>query len=93
MRPFDSRALRRAAGDGPNADVVVVEPYLAGTSTGAVNDALPDLPHRVLGLGVGRGELRRYGRFDEHLVAHGLDAGSLRERISGFLGGRATRTR
>jgi transketolase len=23
---------------------------------------------------------------DEHLTAHGLDAGSLRERIGGFLG-------
>ncbi|MGA4845368.1 transketolase family protein [Streptomyces sp. G5(2025)] len=90
VRPFDARALRRAAGDADSADVVVVEPYLAGTSTGAVNDALADLPHRVLGLGVGRRELRRYGQVEEHLAAHGLDAGSLRGRISGFLGERAS---
>ncbi|MFD9907518.1 transketolase family protein [Streptomyces sp. NPDC059063] len=86
VRPFDADALRRAVGS--TADVVVVEPYLAGTSTAAANDALADVPHRILGLGVGRRELRRYGRFDEHLRAHGLDAGSLRERISGFLGER-----
>ncbi|MET9550891.1 transketolase C-terminal domain-containing protein [Streptomyces sp. NPDC006627] len=93
VRPFDEQALRRAAGAAHSADVVVVEPYLAGTSTGAVNDALADLPHRVLGLGVGRRELRRYGQVEEHLAAHGLDAGSLRERISGFLGeGALTRT-
>ncbi|MEV3853700.1 transketolase [Streptomyces sp. NPDC050095] len=83
VRPFDSGALRRAVGDV--ADVVVVEPYLAGTSTAAANDALADLPHRVLGLGVGRRELRRYGGVEEHVAAHGLDAASLRERISGFL--------
>ncbi|MFE0170677.1 transketolase family protein [Streptomyces sp. NPDC059002] len=88
VRPFDEEALRRAVGAGTGTDVVVVEPYLAGTSTGAVNDALTHLPHRVLGLGVGRRELRRYGTVDEHLTAHGLDTGSLRERITGFLGER-----
>ncbi|MGA4838491.1 transketolase family protein [Streptomyces sp. G45] len=87
VRPFDGAALRRAV--GATADVVLVEPYLAGTSTAAANDALADVPHRVLGLGVGRRELRRYGRVDEHLRAHGLDAASLRERISAFLGERA----
>ncbi|TRO67682.1 transketolase family protein [Streptomyces sp. IB201691-2A2] len=85
VRPFDSAALRRAT-EAAGTDVVLVEPYLAGTSTPAANDALADLPHRVLGLGVGRRELRRYGQIEEHVAAHGLDAGSLRERIGGFLG-------
>ncbi|MDX6364468.1 MAG: transketolase [Streptomyces sp.] len=85
VRPFDAAALRRATETAP-ADVVLVEPYLAGTSTAAANDALAELPHRVLGLGVGRRELRRYGSVDEHLAAHGLDAGALRERIGGFVG-------
>ncbi|MFE6895413.1 transketolase family protein [Streptomyces sp. NPDC057717] len=89
VRPFDAGALRRAAGAADAADVVIVEPYLAGTSTAAANDALADLPHRVLGLGVGRRELRRYGQIEEHVAAHGLDLASLRDRISGFLGGRA----
>ncbi|MEV0977414.1 transketolase [Streptomyces sp. NPDC049915] len=84
VRPFDTAALRRAA-DAARPDVVLVEPYLAGTSTAAANDALADLPHRVLGLGVGRRELRRYGTVEEHVAAHGLDAASLRERIAGFL--------
>ena len=88
VRPFDAEGLRRAAG-AAGTDVVLVEPYLAGTSTAAVNDALADLPHRVLGLGVGRRELRRYGTVEEHTAAHGLDARSLRERIGGFLGARA----
>lgn len=85
VRPFDSEGLRRAVGDRPAADVVIVEPYLAGTSTGAANDALAALPHRLLGLGVGREELRRYGRLDEHLAAHGLDPRGLRQRIGRFL--------
>ncbi|MFF4097211.1 transketolase family protein [Streptomyces sp. NPDC001834] len=86
VRPFDGAALRRAVGAGQAADVVVVEPYLAGTSTAAANDALADVPHRVLGLGVGRAELRTYGEMDEHLAAHGLDARGLRARIGAFLG-------
>ncbi|MGB8939318.1 MAG: transketolase [Streptomyces sp.] len=86
VRPFDAEALRRATGAADGADVVVVEPYLAGTSTAAANDALADVPHRVLGLGVGRAELRRYGQVDDHMAAHGLDVRSLRERITGFMG-------
>ncbi len=81
VRPFDGAALRAAG----HTDVVLVEPCLAGTSTAAANDALADLPHRVLGLGVGRRELRRYGDMADHLAAHGLDAASLRERIGVFL--------
>lgn len=86
VRPFDADALR-AATRTVGTDVVLVEPYLAGTSTTAANDALADVPHRVLGLGVGRAELRRYGTITEHLTAHGLDPQALRERIGGFVGG------
>lgn len=88
VRPFDADTLRRAAGDRP--DVVIIEPYLAGTSTAAAGEALQAVPHRVLGLGVGRRELRRYGDRAEHLAAHGLDPASLRTRIGGFLPSRAT---
>lgn len=84
VRPFDVAALR-AATVAARPDVVLVEPYLAGTSTGVVNDVLADVPHRVLGLGVARRELRRYGEVDEHLAAHGLTSAALRARISGFL--------
>ncbi|MCU7825398.1 transketolase family protein [Kitasatospora sp. DSM 101779] len=83
VRPFDAAGLRAAAGDRP--DVVLVEPYLAGTSAGAAHDALADLPHRVLGLGVPREEHRHYGSIPEHLAAYGLDGAGLRARIAAFL--------
>ncbi|MFF8860684.1 transketolase family protein [Streptomyces sp. NPDC015139] len=84
VRPFDTEGLRRATGTA-GTDVVLVEPYLAGTSTAAATEALSDVPHRVLGLGVGRRELRRYGTVEQHTAAHGLDPRGLRERIDGFL--------
>ncbi|OIJ62495.1 transketolase family protein [Streptomyces mangrovisoli] len=86
VRPFDAAALRRATG-AAGTDVVLVEPYLAGTSTAAAGEALADVPHRVLGLGVGRRELRRYGTVAEHVAAHGLDAGALQKRIGDFVAG------
>lgn len=85
VRPFDAAALRSAIARVAAADVVLVEPYLAGTSSHAVDEALLDTPHRVLGLGVSRTELHRYGSPAEHAAAHGLDAASLRERIGAFL--------
>ncbi|KUN80622.1 transketolase [Streptomyces bungoensis] len=91
VRPFDTAGLRRAT-EAAGTDVVLVEPYLAGTSTRVVSDALTDVPHRVLALGVTRPELRRYGTIEDHVTAHGLDAGSLRARIGGFLGREAAGT-
>lgn len=87
VRPLDAAGLRRAAVDPDRgtAEVVLVEPYLAGTSVRAAGEALAVVPHRLLGLGVGREELRRYGRPEEHDAAHGLDAASLRRDISAFL--------
>lgn len=82
VRPLDVATLRDSL-QAP--DVVLVEPYLAGTSVPAVAEALRDLPHRILGLGVGRRELRRYGTPAEHQAAHGLDARSLRAEIASFL--------
>ncbi|MFJ9947396.1 transketolase family protein [Kitasatospora sp. NPDC091207] len=83
VRPFDAAGLRAAVGG--RADVVLVEPYLAGTSAGEAHAALADRPHRVLGLGVPREEHRHYGSIAEHLAAYGLDAAGLRERIGTFL--------
>jgi transketolase len=89
VRPFPAQALRRAVFelDG-GADVVLVEPYYAGTSAHEVAAALPDVRHRLLSLGVGRRDLRRYGTAAEHDAAHGIDAQGLRCSISAFvLGG------
>lgn len=82
VRPFDAESLR-AVGGAP--DVVLVEPYLAGTSAGEVARALADRPHRLLALGVRRQELRKYGSAEEHDAAHGLDVAGIRERIRAFL--------
>lgn len=83
VRPFDRAGLRALAG----ADAVVLaEPYLAGTSSAVVSDALRDRPHRVLGLGVGRAELRRYGTVADHDRAHGLDPAGIRSAVVDFMG-------
>ncbi len=83
VRPFDARTLREVAGGSPA--VVLVEPYLAGTSSRCVADALVDVPHRLLALGVGTEELRRYGGPEDHLRAHGLDPAVLGGSIRGFV--------
>jgi len=80
VRPFDAAGLRAAGGD-----VVLVEPYLAGTSAAEVARALDDRPHRLLALGVGREELHKYGSAEEHDAAHGLDVAGMRTRIEAFL--------
>jgi transketolase len=84
VRPFDRAGLRAALGTG--TDIVLVEPYLAGTSAAEVAAALVDRPHRLLALGVPNVELRRYGTGAEHRRAHGLDAPGIRASIERFLG-------
>jgi len=84
VRPFDAEGLRSL--EGGSGAVVLVEPYLAGTSAFAVASALASRPHRLLSLGVPRGELRRYGTPADHAAAHGLDAAGIRRSVTGFLG-------
>lgn len=81
VRPWDVEGLRALA----TGDVVVVEPYLAGTSARQIDEALIDRPHRTLALGVPRTELRRYGEPSDHSVRYGLDPAGLRRAITGFL--------
>jgi transketolase len=81
VRPFPRDGLRAAAGE----DVVLVEPYLAGTSTAEVAAALIDRPTRILSLGVPLGEFRHYGTPAEHRAAHGLDAAGIRTSLEAFL--------
>jgi transketolase len=82
-RPLDTAALRALLPADPS--VVLVEPYLAGTSSRLVADALADTPHRLLALGVGREDLHRYGSPKDHARWHGLDAEGLRRSITAFL--------
>jgi transketolase len=86
IRPFDAAGLRTAVLDAGTADVVLVEPYLAGTSAHWVAEALSDVPHRLKSLGVRRDtEIRTYGDIADHDLAHGLDAGSLALSVKDFL--------
>ena len=82
VRPFDAEGLRSFLAAPA---VVLVEPYLAGTSAAEVSAALTDTPHRLLALGVPRHEHRHYGRRSEHDRAHGLDAAGIRRSVTDFL--------
>ena len=81
VRPFDAQGLRALV---RGTDVVLVEPYLAGTSAAEVSAALADRPHRLLSLGVANVELRRYGTGADHRAAHGLDAAGIRRSLDGL---------
>jgi transketolase len=86
VRPFDRAGLRNAL---RGTDVVLVEPYLSGTSAAEVSAALRDRPTRLLSLGVSPVELRHYGTGSEHRAAQGLDAAGINASIEAFLGGGA----
>ncbi|MFI9816446.1 transketolase family protein [Saccharothrix variisporea] len=74
IRPFDGAGLRAAVA-ASRPDVLLVEPYLEGTSAHLVSEALSDIPHRLRSLGVRRdAELRAYGTPEDHDAAHDLDA-------------------
>jgi transketolase len=81
VRPFPRAELRAAV---RGTDVVLVEPYLAGTSAAEVAAALTDTPHRLLALGVPNAEFRHYGDPEQHRAAHGLDAAGIRASIERF---------
>jgi transketolase len=82
VRPFDEDTLR-AELSAPA--VVLIEPYLQGTSAMWVSEALRGRAHRLLSIGARRMENRHYGTPDQHDEAHSLDVASLRHRIGQFL--------
>ena len=83
VRPFDGEGLRALA--SASGTVVLVEPYLVGTSGYLAAAALAGRAHRLLSLGVGRTELRRYGTPSYHAALHGLDAVGIRRSVTDFL--------
>jgi transketolase len=86
VRPFDAAGLRSAVRAADRAAVVLVEPYLAGTSAHLVSAALSDVPHRIRSLGVRRdAELRAYGQPSDHDALHGLDAAGILAEVRGVL--------
>jgi transketolase len=80
IRPFDAETLRSFSAK----NVVLVEPYLAGTSSASISSTLSDRPHRLMALGTRNYDLRKYGAPGEHAAAHGLDEAGLRKSIGDF---------
>jgi transketolase len=82
--PLDAAGLRALAGPLPR--VMVVEPYLEGTSAAAVAAALADRAAKVAHVGVrGDTEVRMYGTPEDHDAAHGLDQAGIRRRLTQLL--------
>jgi transketolase len=84
IRPFDAETLRFVLAEPA---VVLVEPYLQGTSGSQVAHTLADIPHRLLALGVPSHTARLYGSPLDHDSAYGLDIEGLRAKISAFAAG------
>ncbi|WAL67311.1 transketolase [Amycolatopsis cynarae] len=83
IRPFDAAGLRAAVGEV--ADVMLVEPYQAGTSAHHVGEALADVPHRLRSLGTQRDvEVRQYGEVTDHDFVHGLDVAGITAAARAF---------
>ncbi|MDV6232608.1 MULTISPECIES: transketolase [Rhodococcus] len=81
IRPFGSATLRETL---TAPDIMIVEPYLAGTSVLQIDRAIADVRHRVLGIGVEPGERRKYGTVAEHDRANGLDVEGLSRSMDDF---------
>jgi transketolase len=82
IRPFDAATLRAVLAE---PTVLLAEPYLRGTSAATVAEALIDLPHRVLPLGVPQHTARIYGEPADHDAAYGLDVAGLRASLRASL--------
>lgn len=78
VRPLDGEGLRAHV---TGTDVVLVEPYLEGTSAAEVTAALSDRAIRLRSIGVPNVELRRFGTRQDHDRAYELDAAGLRRRL------------
>jgi transketolase len=85
VRPWDRTGLHAAVRAG-GSDVVLVEPYLEGTSAHEVAAALTDIPHRLVSIGVRRDrEVHAYGTADDHDRLHGLDPDGIYSRVTATL--------
>ena len=76
-KPLDRRGLRAAT---LGTDLVLIEPYLEGTSVHEVSAAF-DRPMRIRSIGVTDPEIETYGTRTELQAAHGLDADGIRRRL------------
>jgi transketolase len=77
VRPIDRRGLEHRTG----TELVVVEPFLEGTTLPMLARSLAGSSTRLSAHGVAEVEQRRYGSWKDHLSAHGLDAHGIRQRL------------
>jgi transketolase len=85
IRPFDHLGLLTAARRA-SPKIVLVEPYLRGTSAHEVANALVSVPHRLLTLGVERDtEVHAYGTPEDHDRVHGLHPEGIAQAVGCFL--------
>lgn len=80
--PLDAAGLRASV---TGTDLLVVEPWLAGTSTGRAADALADRAMRYHAHGVTDPGAAHYGTPAQHAAFHGLDPTGIRHRIEEVL--------
>ena len=83
LNPFDGDTLGRELAGG---DVVVVEPFFAGTLAGLVSEALCDRPTRLHFVGVPRAVIRDYGTPQQLDHVLGLDAAGIRRQVASAIG-------
>jgi transketolase len=81
--PLDAGTLAREAAPGP--DVIVVEPFYAGTLAAPVTEALADRASRIRSIGVPRRIPREYGTPAQHDREFGLDAAGVGGQIRAAL--------
>jgi transketolase len=83
VTPFDADGLAREVAGGP--DVISVAPFLEGTLTPLLTQALAHRPSRFGSIGIGHDVLRQYGTAQDHDRARGLDTAGIREQITRFI--------
>jgi transketolase len=77
--PLDAGTLAREAAHAP--DVIVVEPFYAGTLAAPVTEALADRASRIRSIGIPRRIPREYGTPAQHDREFGLDAAGVGRQI------------
>lgn len=78
--PIDPIGLRAAV---TGTDVLLVEPYLSGTSSAQIIEAFADRPIRLRTHGVNQVDIRHYGSPAEHRKQHGLDIAGIHAFLKG----------
>ena len=83
LAPFDAETLNRELA---GQDVIVVEPFYAGTLAATVSEALRDRPTRLHFVGVPRAVIRDYGTPEQLDHVLGLDVAGIHRQIASAIG-------